>query len=143
MIQLMDARTPSEDALRVAALELARILDADSVFVFGSAAEGRMTSDSDVDFAVLSSRPLDAVAVFEARGRMSDLLGVPVDVVGLRGASPIVAMQVIRKGRVLVDRNPGATARFVMVVPSMYEDLKRSRAPAEAALKKRVLNAGR
>ncbi len=119
------------------------MLDADSVFLFGSAATGRMTPDSNVDLAVLASHPLDPVVVFEARGRMADLLGVPVDVVSLRDASPIVAMPVIRKGRVLVENNPATTARFVMVVPSMYEDLKRSRAPAEAALKKRVSNAGR
>lgn len=134
---------PSEDALRAAATELARILDADSVFLFGSAAAGRMTRESDIDLAVLASRPLDPVEVFEARGRMCDLLGVPVDVVSLRDASPVVAMQVLRKGRLLVDRNPPATARFVMIVPSMYEDLKRSRAPAEEALKKRVFDAGR
>ncbi len=139
----MRASTPPEDVLLNAASELLRMLDADSVFLFGSAATGRRTPDSDVDLAVLASHPLDPVALFEARGRMTDLLGVPVDVVSLRDASPIVAMQVLRKGRLLVDHHPTATARFAMVVPSMYADLKRSRAPAEAALRKRVLNAGR
>lgn len=134
---------PTEEALLEAAAELLRLLDADSVYLFGSAVTGKMTRESDIDLAVLASRRLDPVAVFEARGRMSDMVGMPIDLVSLREASPIVAMQVIRKGRLLIDRDRPGTARFVMTLPSRYEDLRLSRKPIEDALLKRTIHAGR
>jgi predicted nucleotidyltransferase len=122
---------------------LANLLDAQAVFVFGSVAAGRSRPDSDVDLAFLTKSPVEPVALFQARCRLADLLGRPVDIVSLRDASPIIAMQVLRKGRVVVDRDPRARALFTMAAPSRYEDLRIVRAPAEAAIRRRAAHAGR
>lgn len=114
-----------------------------AVYLFGSAATGRDRRDSDVDLAVLAAGRLDAARLFEVRLFLAGLLGRPVDLVDLRSASPIVARQVLAHGRPLRVLDRSAAARWAMVVPSMYEDLKISRAPIEAALRRRALHAGR
>ena len=57
-----------------------------------------------------------------------------VDLVTFRRASPILGRQVVRDGRLLLDRDPVDRHVFVMLLPSRYVDLKISRSAAEQAL---------
>jgi predicted nucleotidyltransferase len=62
------------------ALEAGGIDGIEAVYVFGSAAEGRVRDDSDVDLAFLASRPQDTVLVFDVvrnKALSSERLGVP------------------------------------------------------------------
>jgi hypothetical protein len=72
--------------------------------------------------------------VLAARLDLSTLLGREVDLVDLRRASPILGRQVLRDGRLLLDRDPVDRHVFAMLLPSRYVDLKISRATAERAL---------
>ena len=126
-----------------AALLVAGLPGVQAVYLFGSAARGRLRADSDADFAVLAAGTLDTVTVFETRLRLAAMLGRSVDLVDLRSASPVIARQVLAAGRRLCAPDSTAAARFEMVVPSLYDDLKATRAPVEAALRRRILDAGR
>jgi len=117
---------------------LATLLDErfglDALWVFGSVARGTATETSDVDLAALFSRRAPPLEVLDAREAVGRALGRDVDLVDLDRASPILAMQVLHHGRLVVDRHPSRRQRFVAGVPGRYEDLRIVRRGAEAAL---------
>lgn len=87
-----------------------------------------------MDLAALFSRPVPVGEVLAARLDLGNLLGRDVDLVDLRRASPILGRQVVRDGRLLLDRDRADRHVFAMLLPSRYVDLKISRASAEQAL---------
>lgn len=104
-------------------------------YLFGSTAAGRGTADSDVDIAVDAGDPL----TWETRTRVAEAVtavtGREVDVIDLATADPVIRMQVLRHGRVLVDADRPARHRFEVRTLSEYLDLKLDRAPVERALR--------
>ena len=83
-----------------------------AVYRFGSTAAGTAGADSDVDLAVLATTPIDASARFELRDRLARVFHRDVDLVELRSASPVVAIQIISTGTVLFEADPEARGRF-------------------------------
>ena len=110
-----------------------------AVLLFGSRADGRERPDSDFDLGVLvNGTPPDPFAIAGLTTELEDILGHSVDLVVLNGASPILAMEVLRSHRVLSERDPEALETFTVRTLSAYFDLKRVRAPIERA----ILSAG-
>ena len=70
------------------------------------------------------------------------LLGVGIDLVDLDQASPILGMQILRHGRLLVDRDPRRRFAFFSKTVSMYEDVQILRRNAERLLFERIGHAG-
>jgi predicted nucleotidyltransferase len=58
---------------------------ADKVYVFGSAAQGTLREDSDVDLAVSGLPP---EVFFRAMAQASDILGRPLDLIDLDETTP-------------------------------------------------------
>jgi uncharacterized protein len=110
----------------------------DALWLFGSAASGSARSGSDIDLAALFRRPPSAVELLEARQELGSLLSRDVDLVDLDRAPPILVMQVLRHGRLLLDRQPARRMRVAASAPGRYEDLKIVRREAERSLLKRV-----
>ncbi len=109
----------------------------DTLWVYGSEARGTATRHSDLDLAGLFRRHPAPEEVVEAAAELTMRLGRQVDLVDLDRASPVLAMQVLRYGRLLVDRNPLRRHAFFSRTVSRYEDLKIIRRPAEQALFRR------
>ncbi|MFB6351367.1 MAG: nucleotidyltransferase domain-containing protein [Bradymonadaceae bacterium] len=112
--------------------------DLDYAYLFGSAATGHLRPDSDVDIAVDVGRKLNADDIGRASAPLERLVGRPVDLVDLRRAGPILAMQVLRTGQLLVESNRRARLEFEMYTPSRYADFKRMRRPIDDALVERL-----
>jgi len=110
----------------------------DSAWIFGSEAAGRARPESDVDVAILFVRAPSAAELVEARAEGAALLDRPLDLVDLDTTSPILAYQVLRHGRLLVDRNPSRRFRFTAAVPAWREDVLALRRPIEAHLARRL-----
>jgi predicted nucleotidyltransferase len=110
-------------------------LDPAAVLLFGSHAAGRAVAASDVDLAVLmAGRKPDWQFVQRLRVDLEDLLRAPVDLVVLDDASPVLAMQVLREGRLLACRDEEALEAFTVRTLSEYADLKIIRREAEKRL---------
>lgn len=122
----MTATALLRDAAVVEAIRAA-LPDVVAVFRFGSTAAGVDRPDSDVDLAVLSSAPLPALTRFDLQERIASLLRRPVDLVDLKTASTVMAMQVLANGLLLLDAAPEVRGEFEDRVFSAYASLNEER----------------
>jgi predicted nucleotidyltransferase len=106
----------------------------ESLWLFGSEAQGTARPDSDIDLAALFRGAPPPLDVLGARGDLEEIFGRDVDLVDLDRASPILAMQVLQHGRLLVDRAPERRFAFFGRTLGLYDDLKIMRREAERAL---------
>ncbi len=83
-----------------------------AVYLFGSTAAGADGPQSDVDVAILPASPLAPVARFDAQERLAGILRRSVDLIDLRTASSVMAMQVLATGRLLYDADPVSRGAF-------------------------------
>ncbi|MBY0274467.1 nucleotidyltransferase domain-containing protein [Candidatus Binatia bacterium] len=126
---------PEEASLERAAALLDERFHPSAILLFGSRARGVEHRGSDHDLAILTARPVpDPLDVVSAKVDLEDILGTGVDLVVLNDASPVLAMEILRARRVLRARDPEALERFTVRTLGAYFDLKRVRAPIEAAL---------
>jgi predicted nucleotidyltransferase len=110
----------------------------DTLWLFGSEALATAGPESDVDLAALFRRRPSPLEVLDTAADLAERLGRPIDLVDLDHASPILAMQVLRHGRLLVDRTPRRRHEFFAWTVKMYEDVKILRRGIEAALYARM-----
>ena len=100
-----------------------------AAYLFGSQAEGVAHERSDVDVALLLTPNTDPSSALDIRLATATALarasGRSVDVVILNRAPPLLRFQVIRRGRLLVDRDTTARCLFEARSMSEYYDAKR------------------
>lgn len=121
---------PFTDAALGVALSLLaeRLPDLQAVYVFGSAVGGGTHTESDLDLAVLTPRPIEPVARFDLAGDLAAAVGRHVDLLDLAAASTVMRAQVIGSGHVAADPNPEARQHFEMRALSAYALLNEERA---------------
>lgn len=109
-----------------------RVPDLELVVLFGSTAKGHRRSDSDVDVAVRCGGPadLDVLYALLAPAIGSDRL----DLVDLRRAGPILAMEVARRGRLLYESRPGGFRQFQSLASRRYCDTAKLRRAQRRAI---------
>ncbi|MCW2279130.1 type VII toxin-antitoxin system MntA family adenylyltransferase antitoxin [Heliophilum fasciatum] len=116
-----------------------QVLDVPIVYLFGSMAKGNANDQSDIDIAILPLQTFDPYELYEAREEIAEKLHRDTDLVDLSSASPIIAMQVVRHGRLLKNQNNRLLMCWIVKTIHMYDDLKRVRRPIEEALARKVL----
>jgi predicted nucleotidyltransferase len=116
------------------------------IVLFGSAAAGRMTPESDLDVAVwMRQWKEDGSAVAEwyltLVGELSEAIphGEGLDVVVLNGAPSLLQFQVARHGVLLCERIPWAWLRFKSYAARRYDDDSVFREARWEHLKRRYL----
>ena len=105
-----------------------------AAYLFGSAAQNRLTADSDVDVGLLFETPPDGIRLLELQEELTTVLRRQADLVSLNRASPILAMQVLKHGELVFARSETAVREFQVRTLFAYFDLKQVRKPIEAAL---------
>lgn len=93
-----------------------------AVWVFGSAQNGRILPNSDLDIAVLfkSSPNIDKLA--DLRAALQDALKIDeIDLLVLNAVDSITGFEAV-SGRTLFCRDPGRKAEFVSGIARQYED---------------------
>lgn len=104
-----------------------RLPDLQAVYLFGSYASGDFQSHSDLDIAVLLATKRDPVALWRLSGELSDIVGVPVDLVDFGAASTVLQYQILTTGRRLWAKNQ-AVGMFEAFVLSEKTALDTARA---------------
>ncbi len=118
--------TPTDD--RRLKDELAPVFNRSEIclaVLFGSAATKRRHRGSDLDIALMGDQPLDLLTLTNEVIRLTHRNDV--DVVDLRQASPLLAMEVVRHGRLLYERRPGLYAEFCSLAHRRYIDAAKLR----------------
>ena len=100
-----------------------------ALYVFGSAAHGKETAESDIDIAVLINDRKKGVKTYESLAKTyyaasPRLSSRPVDIVILNTASPFLKHRIIKTGKVLLDRNRKLRVRFTANAIIEYLDYK-------------------
>ncbi len=99
---------------------LARQYKLEFVALFGSQATGTLHKKSDVDIAVISHSPVDAIKLAVA---FDTILGRDdVEVVNLAKASPTLMYAVARDGKVLYEENENAFLRWRVYAAKIWMD---------------------
>ena len=98
-----------------------------AVYLFGSSSSGHATPSSDIDLAVLAREAVDPLVRFHGAQDVAQAVGRDVDLIDLRSASPVMAMQVLASGRVLLDLDPVARGAFEDRVFGAYARLNEER----------------
>jgi len=130
-----DAPTPTAAQLEEVVTLIDRRLRPAAILLYGSAATGRLCPDSDVDIAVLlGRRSADPFELAALRTEVEARLGRDADLVVLETASPILAMEVLRQHRLLLNNQPQRLENFIVKTLGAYFDLKQVRRPIEEAI---------
>jgi len=104
------------------------------VFLFGSFVRGDITSFSDLDIAIYFTGPVDFYRINDLREDISEMLGIEVDIVVLNTASPVIRMQVLKKGTLLINKDQRAYNENFVTTVKEYDDLKRTRKEIEGKI---------
>jgi hypothetical protein len=96
----------------------------DTLWLYGSEAQGTAKPGSDVDLAGLFRRRTEPLEVFDARTDLEEILHREVDLVDLDQTSPVLGMQVLKYGRLLVDSNPNRRHDAYSRLLGLYEGVK-------------------
>jgi len=110
---------------------LSKCSDVILTFLFGSFARDNATTFSDLDIAILFCNTTDYYRINDLREKLSEVINIPVDIVVLNNASPVIKMQVLKKGILLVNKDPKAYNEFFVNTVKEYDDLKRTRKEIE------------
>lgn len=116
---------------------LVKTLDPYLIMLFGSAVNGHLRADSDVDLAYLSDRQMSAYDLFMLSEQIASLLERDVHLMDLKQVSTVMQAQVIAKGKVILDREPNRRREFFILVLKKYARLNEERAPILAKIKER------
>lgn len=104
-----------------------------AVYLYGSIVHGPFGEESDLDVGVLfrdKQVPLPR-EIFDLQVKLSETLSMNVDLVALNQVSPILSMQVLRKGERIMNFDSRAVNNYFVRVVNDYDDLKRVRKPIE------------
>lgn len=82
-----------------------------AVYVFGSAATGKMRSSSDIDIAVMSTHRIDFYKKAEMETQLSNLLHKDVDIVVFHQAEVLLQHQILKYGHLLYEKDDSERVR--------------------------------
>ena len=104
-----------------------RIGDPIVLYRFGSSVAGALRAESDLDYALLATRPLEAIERFELQEDVARALGRSVDLVDLRHASAVLRMQVVASGVAVAVGDAVEAERFEILTYASYARLNEER----------------
>lgn len=101
----------------------------DAAYLLGSAAEGCLRADSDVDIAILPSKGTSfrGERIAGLAADLEEICSRPIDVGILHTGNLVYAKEAVKHGRILFQREATIRAWFEMHVLSMYAELQENR----------------
>lgn len=127
----------SDEQLQQIGDYLVKTLDPYLIMLFGSAVNGHLRADSDVDLAYLSDQEMQGYDLFMLSQQIASFLGRDVHLMDLNQVSTVMQAQVIAKGKMILDREPNRRREFFIQVLKKYARLNEERAPILAKIMER------
>jgi len=90
--------------------------------VFGSAAEGRLRKDSDIDVAIYVTKELEPLEYLKLATKLSDLIKREVHLIILNTASPLLRHQILKERKILFIKDFDTYAKFREKTMTDYEE---------------------
>jgi hypothetical protein len=112
------------------------------VFLFGSAAGGKMKADSDIDIGILFENEPDIFEINELKSELNGILKREIDIAVLNSAAPVLKMQVLKKGIPVFTKDKKYYNQFFVATINQYDDLKQTRRVCEDNILKGRIYAG-
>ena len=112
------------------------------VFLFGSAASGKMTEESDIDIGILFEKQPDIFEINELKSELNGILKREIDIAVLNSAAPVLKMQVLNKGIPVFTKDKKYYNQFFVDTINQYDDLKQTRKVCEDNILKGRIYAG-
>ena len=114
-----------------------------AAYIFGSVASGRARRGSDVDIAVLLHPKSPHLKSLNYRLRLGAEIATAIgrsdiDLIVLNEAPPVLAHQVLSKGKLVFERSASARVKFQVETVNIYLDTEPMRALYRRYLKKRI-----
>ena len=109
--------------------------DVELLYIFGSRSQNRVTEDSDLDLAILSSKPLTVDELVDRKLKLSTLVKCEVDLVDLAQSHGAILDEIMCKGKLLICRNPKALENLIKRMWYEKEDDQRF---SEITIKERL-----
>lgn len=116
-----------ETITEIVKLIRARWQDAQAIYLFGSAADGSELPGSDIDLAVLSPNKPVVEQVIKLKAELSRLTKKDIDLIDLRRADTVTAVQIVYFGRLLFSENGTYVAAYATTTMSKYALLNEER----------------
>ncbi|MEM2122272.1 MAG: nucleotidyltransferase domain-containing protein [Candidatus Bathyarchaeia archaeon] len=110
-----------EDVSRRILTVLNRVPSLKIALLFGSASRRMIARD--VDVGVVMEPELDLKSLIALANKLEDMLGIPVDLVPLRKASPKLKLKALLEGFKVIVRDPGLYASLLSEALSEVMDL--------------------
>ena len=121
----LQRHTTMEDAGTLNAVRdvLMRQPDIELALVFGSFAQGRQRSASDIDVAIAAREPVGPRRRLALSDAIASAAGRPVDLVDLHRAGPLVLTQALTRGKRILKRDSNVLARLLVKMWYLNADL--------------------
>jgi predicted nucleotidyltransferase len=94
------------------------------IYLFGSAVDGSLTDDSDIDLAIIGDRVCERFAILEEQSRLEALFNRPVDLIDLRNADPVLRAEAMLKGRLVFSSDQVRTVLAELETSRLLEEHK-------------------
>ena len=93
-----------------------------AAYVFGSSATGKDRRRSDIDIAIMISKPVDGFERVRLETSLSNVLGKDVDLVIFSRASTLLQRQILKYGRLVYEADPKERVRQETAARRQYLD---------------------
>lgn len=113
------------------------ISDLQAIYLFGSFAHARAKADSDVDLAILVSKPLAALRRWDLAAECAILLNRDVDLIDLRVTTTTLQYQIITEGSLIYTLDQRLCDFYENLILSEYLDFQEFRQPLIDDIRKR------
>lgn len=90
------------------------------IYIFGSYGTEYFNQDSDIDIAFLAKEKVDAKTKFDLKLYLIQELGYEIDLIDLDDAKPVLAKEIVCKGRVIYAMDEIAKDEFVYKTMALY-----------------------
>ncbi len=98
-----------------------------AIYLFGSAARNELREDSDIDIAMFGNESHSTLACYDAAQKMVNIFQRDVDLIDLRNASSVFAVQILSEGKAIYCNDINKKMQFEMIAYKAYAMLNEER----------------